>query len=78
MREGLVQGLKDQGVRQDMSFVTQQKGMFSYSGLTESQVTRLREDHGVYAVATGRICIAALNSKNLPKVCQAIASVIAK
>jgi len=78
MREGLVRGLKDQGVRQDMSFVTQQKGMFSYSGLTESQVTRLREDHGVYAVATGRICIAALNSKNLPKVCQAIASVIAK
>jgi aromatic-amino-acid transaminase len=76
MREGLVQGLKGQGVAQDMSFVTQQKGMFSYSGLTESQVNRLREDHGVYAVGTGRICIAALNSKNLPKVCKAIAAVL--
>jgi aromatic-amino-acid transaminase len=76
MREGLVQGLKGLGVPQDMSFVTRQKGMFSYSGLTEKQVDRLREEHGVYAVGTGRICIAALNSKNLPRVCQAIASVL--
>ena len=76
MREGLVQGLKDLGVAQDMSFVTRQKGMFSYSGLTEKQVDRLREEHGIYAVGTGRICIAALNNKNLPRVSQAIASVI--
>jgi aromatic-amino-acid transaminase len=76
MREGLVNGLKALGVAQDMSFVIRQKGMFSYSGLTESQVNRLRDDHGVYAVGTGRICIAALNDKNLPRVCQAIATVL--
>jgi aromatic-amino-acid transaminase len=50
--------------------------MFSYTGLTEAQVTRLREEFAVYAINTGRVCIAALNSNNLPRVCKAIAAVL--
>src|SRR5690606_4825257 len=64
MRTGLVQRLRENGVEQDFSFVERQRGMFSYSGLTPEQVERLREDFGIYAVATGRICLAALNSRN--------------
>ena len=52
----------------DFSFITRQRGMFSYTGLTAAQVDRLREEHGVYAVSTGRICLAALNSRNLDRV----------
>ena len=76
MRLGLVQGLQAEGVAADFSFVTQQRGMFSYTGLTEAQVTRLREEFAVYAINTGRVCIAALNSNNLPRVCKAIAAVL--
>jgi len=76
LRTQLVQALKDQGVRQDFSFVLQQRGMFSYSGLTSDQVDRLREEFGIYAVATGRICVAALNRRNIDYVAQSIAKVI--
>ena len=76
MRLGLVQGLQAEGVAADFSFVTQQRGMFSYTGLTEAQVNRLREEFAVYAINTGRVCIAALNSNNLPRVCKAIAAVL--
>lgn len=76
MRSQLVEKLKAHGVEQDFSFVLQQRGMFSYSGLSKDQVDRLREDHGVYAVASGRICVAALNSKNIDYVAQAIAAVL--
>src|SRR5690606_15642815 len=65
MRSQLVEKLKAQGVSQDFSFVLEQRGMFSYSGLTKDQVDRLREEHGVYAVSSGRICVAALNSRNI-------------
>ncbi|NBV89782.1 MAG: aminotransferase class I/II-fold pyridoxal phosphate-dependent enzyme, partial [Betaproteobacteria bacterium] len=77
MRHGLAQGLKAEGAKVDFSFVTAQRGMFSYTGLTEAQVTRLREEFAVYAINTGRVCIAALNSQNLPRVCSAIAAVVA-
>ncbi len=77
MRHGLAQGLKAEGAKVDFSFVTEQRGMFSYTGLTEAQVTRLREEFAVYAINTGRVCIAALNSQNLPRVCRAIAAVVA-
>jgi aromatic-amino-acid transaminase len=50
--------------------------MFSYSGLSSDQVDRLREEYGIYAVSTGRICVAALNSKNIDGVAKAIASVL--
>lgn len=76
MRTRLVEGLKARGVKQDLSFVTRQRGMFSYSGLTAAQVERLQKDYGIYAVSSGRICVAALNSKNIDYVCDAIAAVL--
>ena len=76
MRETLVDGLKAAGVKQDMSFITSQIGMFSYSGLTRDQMVRLREEFGVYGTDTGRMCVAALNSKNIGYVCQSIAKVL--
>ncbi len=76
MRQKLVDGLKAAGVEQDMSFITTQIGMFSYSGLSKAQMVRLRSEFGVYGTDTGRMCVAALNSKNIDYVCKAIASVI--
>jgi aromatic-amino-acid transaminase len=76
MRTGLVEKLKARGVSQDFSFVAQQRGMFSYTGLTSDQVERLKTEFGIYAVSTGRICLAALNTKNLDYVADAIAAVI--
>ncbi len=76
MRQALVDGLKAAGVQQDMSFMTQQIGMFSYSGLNKDQMLRLRSEFGIYGTDTGRICVAALNSQNVAYVCQAIAKVM--
>jgi aromatic-amino-acid transaminase len=76
MRLALVEKLKAAGVKQDMSFITQQIGMFSYSGMTKAQMERLRSEFGVYGVDSGRICVAALNSKNIGYVCESIAKVI--
>ena len=76
MRQKLVDGLKAAGVQQDMSFITQQIGMFSYSGLNKDQMVRLRSEFGVYGTDTGRMCVAALNSKNIDYVCASIAKVI--
>ncbi|RGE41403.1 aspartate/tyrosine/aromatic aminotransferase [Comamonas testosteroni] len=76
MRQKLVDGLKAAGVKQDMSFITTQIGMFSYSGLSKEQMVRLRSEFGVYGTDTGRMCVAALNSKNIDYVCKAIAAVI--
>lgn len=76
MRDRLVEGLARRSVSTDFSFVRRQRGMFSYSGLSSSQVDRLRDEYGVYAVSTGRICVAALNSGNLDYVCDAIAAVL--
>ena len=76
MRQALVNGLKAAGVQQDMSFITTQIGMFSYSGLTKDQMVRLRNEFGVYGTDTGRMCVAALNSKNIDHVCKAIAAVV--
>ena len=77
MRVQLVEKLKAQGVAQNFDFVLAQRGMFSYSGLTAAQVDRLRDEHGVYAVSSGRICVAALNSRNIDYVAQSIAKVLA-
>ena len=76
MRQALVDGLKAAGVKEDMSFITTQIGMFSYSGLTKDQMVRLRSEFGVYGTDTGRMCVAALNSKNIEHVCASIAKVI--
>ncbi|NMG64211.1 aminotransferase class I/II-fold pyridoxal phosphate-dependent enzyme [Azoarcus indigens] len=76
MRTGLVEALKAEGVAQDFSFVIKQRGMFSYTGLSAAQVERLKNEFGIYAVSTGRICLAALNNKNLGYVAKAIAAVV--
>ena len=76
MRQTLVDGLKAAGVKQDMSFITRQVGMFSYSGLGKDQMVRLRNEFGIYGTDTGRMCVAALNSKNIAHVCASIAKVL--
>jgi aromatic-amino-acid transaminase len=76
MRQKLVVGLKAAGVAADMGFITTQIGMFSYSGLTKDQMVRLRNEFGVYGTDTGRMCVAALNSKNIDYVCASIAKVL--
>jgi aromatic-amino-acid transaminase len=74
MRQAMVQGLADSG--RDFGFVARQRGMFSYSGLSAEQVERLKSEFGIYAVGTGRICIAALNQGNIGRVVEAIKAVI--
>jgi len=75
MREQLAKKLQGLTQSHHFDFVLQQSGMFSYTGLSAEQVDKLREEHGIYAVATGRICVAALNSNNVDTVAQAIATV---
>ena len=76
MRKRLVDKVHARVSGADFSFVLKQRGMFSYSGLTKEQVRRLREEFSIYAIDTGRICVAALNSKNVDYVADAIAQVI--
>jgi aromatic-amino-acid transaminase len=76
MRVALVEKLSAAGVKDDLSFITRQKGMFSYSGLNKDQMVRLRGEFGVYGVDSGRICVAALNSKNIDYVANAIVKVL--
>ena len=78
MRQKLVDGLKAAGVQQDMAFITDQIGMFSYSGLSKDQMQRLRSEFGVYGTDAGRMCVAALNGTNIDYVCASIASVMVK
>ena len=76
MRTQLARDLSSLKEGMDFSYITLQNGLFSYSGLTEDQVGRLRTEHSIYAVSTGRICVAALNSANIGRVASAIASVL--
>jgi len=76
LRNGMVEQLAALGAKRDFGFVNDQRGMFSYSGLTSDQVERLKSEFGIYAVGTGRICVAALNSKNLDVVTRAIVEVL--
>lgn len=76
MRQALVTKLKEKASGKDFDFVIKQRGMFSYSGLTKEQVERLRSEFSIYAVDTGRICVAALNSRNIDAVVDAIAKVL--
>ena len=75
MRSALVDQLTNAGVQGDLSYIVKQNGMFSYSGLSVSQMQRLRTEFGVYGVDSGRICVAALNDGNLAYVSKAIAAV---
>lgn len=76
MREQMVALLAEKAPGRDFSFVGRQRGMFSYSGLTTEQVHRLRNEFGIYALDTGRICVAALNQSNIKAVTDAIVQVI--
>jgi aromatic-amino-acid transaminase len=76
MREQMVADLAKAAPGHDFSFVGRQRGMFSYSGLSVEQVTRLRSEFGIYALDTGRICVAALNQKNIDAVTKAIVQVL--
>jgi aromatic-amino-acid transaminase len=76
MRELLVSRLAAAGVTQDLGYITRQQGMFSYSGLSVAQMHRLRSEFGVYGVDSGRICVAAINSRNIDRVVAALAAVM--
>jgi len=76
MRKTLQDKLRAAGVKTDMSFITGQRGMFSYSGLGEEQMRRLRNEFGIYGVDSGRICVAALNTKNVDAVVSAMVEVM--
>lgn len=75
MRAALVAGLQAEGITDDLSFITDQVGMFSYSGLSKDQMVRLREEFSVYGTDKGRICVAALNPTNIEHVAKSIAAV---
>ncbi|KMN23408.1 amino acid aminotransferase [Pseudomonas helleri] len=76
MRRQMVELLAKKAPGHDFSFVARQRGMFSYSGLTAEQVGRLRTEFGIYALDTGRICVATLNQRNIEGVTDAIVKVI--
>jgi len=76
MRSSLLESLRTKDVPVDFSFLLHQRGMFSYTGLSAVHVDRLRSEHGIYAVSSGRICVAALNSRNVEYVADAIATVL--
>ncbi len=76
MRKRLVDAIQSRVPDADFGFVLKQRGMFSYSGLTKEQVRRLRAEYAIYTIDTGRICVAALTSKNVEHVADAVARVI--
>jgi aromatic-amino-acid transaminase len=76
MRRQLVERIRAARSDFDFSFVTRQRGLFSYSGLSREQVKRLREQYALYAIDSGRICVAAINSRNVDYIARAIASVL--
>lgn len=76
MRQALVDGLTARGVNQDFSYITRQKGMFSFSGLADETVAWLRERKAIYVVGGGRINVAGLTSANIDYVCDSIAEAL--
>ncbi|MNR19765.1 Aromatic-amino-acid aminotransferase [compost metagenome] len=76
MRNEMVERLANLAPEHDFSFVGRQRGMFSYSGLSVEQVARLKNEFGIYALDTGRICVATLNQSNIDVVTKAIVQVL--
>lgn len=76
MRQTLVDVLKEAVPGKNFDYLLKQRGMFSYTGLSAAQVDRLREEFGVYLIASGRMCVAGLNSRNVQRVAQAFAAVM--
>lgn len=78
MRQLLVKTLKEKGVPGDYSFITRQRGMFSFSGLTSEQVEALKSKYAIYIVGSGRINVAGITDQNVGPLCDAIAEVMKK
>ena len=76
MRQELVNVLKDAVPGHNFDYLLRQRGMFSYTGLSSAQVDRLRDEFGVYLIASGRMCVAGLNAGNVQRVAQAFAAVM--
>ncbi len=76
MRRLFVETLKAKGVTRDFSFISRQRGMFSFSGLTPEQVKRLRDEYAIYIVGSGRINVAGMTRGNMDRLCEAVASVL--
>jgi len=76
VRQQLVARLSAAGVKLDLAYITRQQGMFSYTGLSATQMQRLRSEFGVYGVDSGRICVAAINSRNIERVVAGLAAVM--
>ena len=76
MRQLFVDTLRRKGVQQDFSFITRQRGMFSYSGIQPEQVDKLRSDYGIYIVRSGRINVAGMTEGNMDRLCDAIKAVL--
>ena len=76
MRVKLVESIEARVPGANFQFMIRQRGMFSYSGLTREQVLRLRDEYSIYAIESGRICVAAINTKNIDYIADAIATVI--
>ena len=77
VRKLLVDTLKAKGVTRDFSFITTQRGMFSFSGLNKEQVQTLQEKYSIYIVGSGRINVAGITAANVDRLCQAIADLLA-
>lgn len=76
MRHQFVELLKEYGAKQDFSFIEEQNGMFSFSGLTPEQVDRLKEEFAIYAVRSGRINVAGITEENIRTLCESIVKVL--
>ncbi|MEI8597730.1 aminotransferase class I/II-fold pyridoxal phosphate-dependent enzyme [Vibrio sp. M60_M31a] len=76
MRETLHEQLKALRPEKDFSFLIKQKGMFSYTGFSQATVEKLREEHGIYLINSGRMCLAGLNEQNVARVAEAFAAVL--
>ena len=76
MRSMFIDGMKATGTDRDFSFLSRQKGMFSYSGLNSMQADWLKNERGIYIVGTGRINVAGMAASTMPTLCSAIAECI--
>ena len=78
MRHRLHAALRAKLPGRNLDYFVTQRGMFSYTGLTASQADRLREEHAVYVLRSGRMCVAGLNSSNVDATAEAMAAVLAR
>ena len=76
VRDQFVSALAAAGVSRDFSFLKEQKGMFSFTGLTKEQAIALRQDHSIYIVDSGRINVAGITSKNLPRLVEVLKGIL--